>query len=148
MTESPMTVREADAADLDRMETLLEGNDLPSRDVRSNPESFYVGEVDGTFVGIGGVERYGSAGLLRSVVVEESRRGQGYGSALCDALEDEASADGVDTLFLLTTTAATFFRARGYEAIDREDAAPAVRRSAQFTDLCPASATCMRKGLR
>lgn len=148
MTDSPIAVREADVEDLDRVEALLESNDLPTRDVRAKPESFFVGEADGAFVGIGGVERHGPAGLLRSVVVEESSRGQGYGAALCDALEERARADDVDTLYLLTTSAAGFFRARGYEPIDREDAAPAVRRSAQFTDLCPASATCMRKQLR
>lgn len=148
MTDSPVAIREADAGDLDRIEALLEANDLPSRDVRSKPDRFFVASADGEFVGIGGVERYGSAGLLRSVVVEESRRGRGHGSALCDALEEQARAGGVDVLYLLTTTAAGFFRARGYDVIDREDAAPTVRQSAQFTDLCPASATCMRKALR
>jgi amino-acid N-acetyltransferase len=82
------------------------------------------------------------------VVVEESVRGAGYGTALCDELEAQAAADGIDALYLLTTTAAGFFEARGYEAIDRNEAPPLIRQTTEFEDLCPASATCMKKSLR
>jgi amino-acid N-acetyltransferase len=143
-----MTLRKAAADDLDLVEELLDANDLPYRDVREKPASFFVGYIDGTPVGVGGIEAYGEDGLLRSVVVEESVRGAGHGMALCDELEARAVADGLDALYLLTTTAAGFFEARGYEAIDRDEAPPSIRRTAEFEDLCPASATCMKKSLR
>ncbi len=146
MTDPSLTLRPA-GTHLDRVEALLEANDLPARDVQSKPECFSVARVDGEVVGAGGVERHGSDGLLRSVVVEESRRGRGYGVAICDALEAEARSDGVETLYLLTTTAAGFFRRRGYEEVLREAASPGIRQTAQFADLCPASATCMTKDL-
>lgn len=130
----------------DRVEALLEANDLPSRDVRAKPERFFVAET--AVVGVGGVEARGSDGLLRSVVVAEPHRGRGYGTALCTALEDRAWSAGIETLFLLTTTAATFFRRNGYEAIDRAEAPEPIRRTTQFADLCPDSAAAMRKGLR
>ena len=145
---SGITVRRASRDELGRVEALVDANDLPSRDVRANPEAFFVATAGATVVGIGGVEVHGSAGLLRSVVVTESNRGQGYGSALVDSLEHRARTDGVETLYLLTTTAAPFFRRCGYEAIARENAPPGIRETSQFTDLCPSSATCMQKRLR
>lgn len=147
MTDVSLTLRSADAERLDCVESLLEANGLPSEDVRAKPECFFVASADSQRVGVGGVEDYGSEGLLRSVVVAEPNRGRGYGTALCDALEDRARADGIETLYLLTTTASGFFRRRGYDAVPRESAPASIRRTTQFADLCPRSADCMRKDL-
>lgn len=144
MTESGIEIREADPDALGRIEALLESNGLPD-DVRSSPARFFLAETDGAFVGVGGLEVHGPDGLLRSVVVVESARGAGLGSPLCCALEERARGAGVDALYLLTTTAEGFFRRLGYEVIDREAAPPAIRRTAEFRDLCPSTATCMRK---
>ena len=140
-----MTVERADEETIDRVEALLEENDLTYRDVRTKPECFVLAHAGTEFVGVGGVEPAGSNGLLRSVAIEESRRGRGYGTALCDALEARAREDGVETLYLLTTTASAFFRRSGYEEVVREDVPPSIRRTTEFTDLCPDSATCLRK---
>jgi amino-acid N-acetyltransferase len=129
------------------VERLLTANDLPAEDVASKPEWFYVARRDGERVGIGGLEVYGTDGLLRSVVVEERVRGEGLGVALCERLESEAAAAGIETLYLLTTTAAEFFAGRGYEATVREDAPATIRDTTEFADLCPSRATCMRKSL-
>ncbi|NHN61206.1 MULTISPECIES: arsenic resistance N-acetyltransferase ArsN2 [Halorussus] len=142
-----LALRKADSETLDRIEELLDANGLPHEAVRSSPECFYVARSGGALVGIGGVERYGSAGLLRSVAVPAPMRGAGYGTALCDALEERARVDGVETLYLLTTTAAEFFARRGYERVGREAAPERVRGTSQFADRCPDSATCMRKRL-
>jgi amino-acid N-acetyltransferase len=134
-------------AQLDYVEALLERNGLPVGDVRARPEAFYYATAGGEPVGVGGLERYGRVGLLRSVVVEAAKRGYGYGSALCAALESNARTAGVETLYLLTTTASAFFDARGYVTVDRADAPSAIRQTTEFEDLCPATATCMRKSL-
>lgn len=147
MVDSAIEIREADPEDLDRIESLLDSNNLPSDDVRTAPARFFIAESDRDFVGGGGVEIHGSDGLLRSVVVDESARGDGLGSTLCDALEERASEVGVDTLYLLTTTAEGFFRRLGYEAIDRETAPQGIRGTTEFRDLCSSAATCMRKEL-
>lgn len=142
-----VTLQAVDDATLPYVETLLERNGLPSRDVRSKPECFYVGYDGDDSVGIGGIEPYGTDGLLRSVVVERSARGNGVGTAICGALEDEARAGGVETLYLLTTTASGFFADRGYVEVERTDAPATIRGTTEFSDLCPESATCMRKRL-
>jgi amino-acid N-acetyltransferase len=170
MSDPTLRLRRATAVDaLSYVETLLAENDLPSADVRSTPEAFYVADVAtaadvidvagvtdvahvddsecGGHVGVGGVEVHGTDGLLRSVVVERSLRGHGFGRALCEALEREARAAGVDTLYLLTTTAREFFADRGFVEVDRTDAPAAIQATSQFTDRCPTTAACLRKSL-
>ena len=135
------------ADDLAYLERLLSAADLPTDDVRDNPGCFSVAvAADGNErVGCGGIEAYGEVGLLRSVVVESERRGEGYGAALYAALEDRARADGIDSLYLLTTTAADFFDSQGYERVERSAAPASVQETTQFAELCPESAVCMRK---
>lgn len=143
MSAVSITLQRADASTVSRIETLLAENGLPTADVRSNPGHFFVAFDGDERVGVGGLERYGADGLLRSLVVARAARGMGYGTAICDALEDRARADGVETLYLLTTTAEGFFAARGYEPIDRDAVPEVIRETPEFADLCPASAVCM-----
>ena len=83
--------------------------------------------------------------MFRSVVVEESTQGEGVGTALCERLERTARGKGIERLYLLTTTAAGFFDRRGYATIDRSESPAAIRETAEFAELCPATAVCMRK---
>lgn len=156
MDAAQLTLRRAGDERLPYVRALLERNGLPAADLGSTPARFYVGyrtdeERDDAEaadpVGIGGIERCGSDGLLRSVVVEQSERGAGVGTALCDALEEGAGARGVGALYLLTTTAADFFAGRGYAEIERTAAPPAIRGTTEFAELCPETATVMRKRL-
>jgi len=48
-------------------------------------------------------------------------------------------------LFLLTTTAADYFSARGFDPVDRSSAPEAIRRTREFAEICPGSAAFMRK---
>lgn len=148
MTDSTVALRTAAPDDLDRVESLLAANDLPHGDVDAGSATFYLASVDGEVVGVGGLEVHSSDGLLRSVVLEDAARGRGLGTALVESLESEAVDAGVDSLYLLTTTAQGFFRGCGYEVIAREEAPPEIRRTSEFRDLCPDSATCMRRDLR
>lgn len=148
MDEPSVTLRRADGSALPYVECLLEANGLPSSDVRSGPGRFYVAYDGEARVGVGGIETYGTDGLLRSVAVESGARGEGVGTAVCEALERAAREEGVERLYLLTTTAAGFFADRGYVETERSDVPEAVRRTSQFDDLCPEAAICMRKALQ
>jgi len=144
MSDATVDLEPATGDALADVEALLAANDLPTEDVRDEAAAFYVAYDDEDAVGVGGLETYGSVGLLRSLVVNEVARGGGYGTAICAGLEREASAAGVEDLYLLTTTAAPFFADRGYEVVDRDDAPDALQETTEFADLCPSAATCMR----
>ncbi|MGL5446342.1 MAG: arsenic resistance N-acetyltransferase ArsN2 [Rhabdaerophilum sp.] len=97
--------------------------------------------------GIVGLEPLGSIGLLRSLAVLESARGSGCGQALVARIEQHAQELGLQELYLLTNTAARFFETLGYEQAGRESAPEALRQTTEFSSICPASATLMRKAL-
>jgi amino-acid N-acetyltransferase len=147
MVDTSLHLEPAGEGRLDDVERLLAASGLPTDDVRSGAAQFYIVTAGGDVVGVGGLEPYGAAGLLRSVAVREPARGSGVGTAICEELEDRARAEGVEVLYLLTTTAAGFFADRGYEEVERTTAPAAIRETTQFEDLCPATAACMRKGL-
>jgi N-acetylglutamate synthase-like GNAT family acetyltransferase len=130
------------------IEALLGAAALPIADVASATNlQFWVVRDGERVVGAVGLERYGPAGLVRSLVVAPERRGDGLGGALVDALEQHARAAGIASLVLLTQTAEEFFARRGYERVERAAAPEPVRASAEFRSLCPASATTMSKAL-
>ena len=56
--------------------------------------AFAFAGLDGAIVGYGGLETHGEDALMRSIVVEPSRRGQGEGRAIVDRLLAIASARG------------------------------------------------------
>ncbi|HEV2228567.1 MAG TPA: hypothetical protein VGR86_06375, partial [Steroidobacteraceae bacterium] len=93
------------------------------------------------------LEPFGSAALVRSVVVAGDRRSAGLGRAIVQELEKVARASRSGTLILLTQGATEFFAQPGYRIIERIGVPQDVRQSAEFRSLCPASATCMMKVL-
>ncbi|HWQ11753.1 MAG TPA: arsenic resistance N-acetyltransferase ArsN2 [Roseiflexaceae bacterium] len=140
-------VAPARADDLPAILELLERSDLPRAGLADHLATTLVAHDGGAVVGSAAVERYGDAGLLRSVAVDRAYRGQGLGTALVGAALELARRQGVRTLYLLTTTAGDYFPRFGFRPVTRDDVAPAVRQSAEFTGACPASALVMRADL-
>ena len=98
-------------------------------------------------VGAAPVELYEDGALLRSVVVDPMAQGQGLGHRMSDAALSMAKDRGTRTVFLLTTTAETFFTKLRFEQIARDDVPLSVQASIEFQSACPASAAVMRKRL-
>jgi len=143
-----MHYRPATAADLDPVRVLLAACDLPGEDLTPALMSgFLVALEAGGLVGCIGVEALADGALLRSLAVEPAHRGRGIGERLCDDAEESARNSGVRDLYLLTTTAAEYFAARGFHRVERSGLPASVQATAQFTQLCPASAVAMHKPL-
>ena len=106
---------------------------------------YFRADDDGAPAGYAGLEGESRDLLLRSLVVLANRQAQGMGSRLLTAVEALARADGCERLHLLTTTAEPFFTRRGFVAADRTAAPAAIRRTREFTDVCPASAAYLSK---
>ena len=144
---SGITLRPASADDLAAVEDLLTKSKLPVEGVKDSIGSFVVAESDGRLVGVGGVERCGEYGLLRSVAVDPAARGRGVGAAITETLIGNSRESGLRALYLLTTTAENYFPAFGFDKTSRDAVPTEIQRTAEFRDLCPSSATVMLRTL-
>ncbi|MFM0526926.1 arsenic resistance N-acetyltransferase ArsN2 [Paraburkholderia strydomiana] len=144
-----MKMRAAQSEDLDAIAALLADNELPASDVTPDLlRDFAVAEdAHGSIVGTVGLERFGTEALLRSLAVAKPERSAGLGSKLLAHAEYMALTSGLSELWLLTTTAADFFRRTGYLPVARASAPTGLQTSTQFAQLCPSTAVCMRKRL-
>ena len=142
-----MQIRRAKDSDLLAVERLLAASDLPTDGVRDNFSSFVVAEDNGAITGAIGLEKYGSAALLRSAVVSAESRGSGIGRKLVEQLLQRAEEAGVDELYLLTTTAEEYFPRFGFIRTSRAAVPDAVKSSAEFLGACPDTAVVMTRRL-
>jgi amino-acid N-acetyltransferase len=127
---------------------LLGGADLPFSDLTDEHlEHFFFTGSDSSPTGLVGLEIYGADALLRSLVVCAPARAAGLGSLLVKHAEDYARSNQVHAIYLLTTTAESFFERRGYRHIDRAQAPPSIRRTREFATFCPASSALLIKQL-
>jgi amino-acid N-acetyltransferase len=146
-------IRPARTVDLATVESLLSSNNLPVAGVREAFADFFVAEGDRPnvhplrVVGAIGLERFGRDALLRSAVLADAWRGQGFGRLLVDEAIEHARSIGIAELYLLTTTAERFFTQLGFQTIDRTDVPGSVRASVEFTTACPDTAVAMTRGI-
>ena len=138
-------IREALGGDLERVRALLSASDLPldGLDDHFGP-SYAVAEHDGAIIGVEGIEVYEDDGLLRSAAVDPAWRGRGVGDALTRNRIDWARDNGLRSLYLLTTTAGTWFPRFGFVAESRDAAPGGIRASREFAEACPSTALFMK----
>jgi amino-acid N-acetyltransferase len=117
---SGITLRRASVRDLSGVEDLLTRTKLPRGGVDALIDSFIVAEDDGRLIGVAGVER----------------------------LIAESNENGIAELYLLTTTAEKYFPILGFAKISREATPAEIQETDEFTDLCPSTATVMRRVLK
>ena len=137
-----MTISIDHLSETDRPEVyrLLQSHKLPLAGFDDGHVAALVARDGAAVVGSAAIEVYGRNGLLRSVAVAESRRGQAIGHELTRAAIDLARRQRLDALYLLTETAAGFFPKFGFVPVDRAHIPAEVRQSVEFTTACPASA--------
>lgn len=141
--------RPAQPSDLDAVLALLEGARLPIAGVTDAfPSAYSVLSDDGAIVGVAGLETYGPFGLLRSVVVSSTRRGCGCGRELVEDRLQAAQSQGLDAVYMLTTTAADYFRRFGFVDTPRDQAPQVLKAAPEFVSVCPSSAVCMARAMR
>lgn len=143
---SPFTISAKPS--LDTAVKLLKAARLPTEDLTAaHCEHFFFAGPAAEPIGLVGLELFGNVALLRSLVVAPDRRGTGEGAMLLKHAEDHARAQGVRTLYLLTTTAEPFFARHGYQRTSRESAPDAIRATREFAGICPASSAFMARQL-
>ena len=148
MSAAAPVVRRGSSADMGAVLALLESAGLPTQDLAHIPGlRMWVAAAEDSIGGVIALQPFGTEGLLRSLAVSPARRKSGVATTLVRQLEEDARAQGITRLTLLTETAEAFFRRLGYEKVDRAGVSEVMRQCAEFRSLCPASATCMSKAL-
>lgn len=137
------TLRNAADSDWEPVATLLQSANLPLDGAHDHFRNFVVATRDDEIVGCAGLERYGGVGLLRSVAVTEALRGTGLGKQLTQQVLDQARANGVKQVILLTETAPAFFPKFGFQTITRAEVPAPALESVEFKTACCESAVVM-----
>jgi amino-acid N-acetyltransferase len=143
-----VSIGPASREELPRIVELLDDGGLPPGGLEDHLPTILVARLHGRVVGSAALELYGTAALLRSVVVRRDLRGTGLGSRLTEAALRLSREFGVAEAYLLTETADLFFPRFGFRNIPRSRVPSSVRSSVEFTSACPASARAMALDLR
>jgi N-acetylglutamate synthase-like GNAT family acetyltransferase len=138
--------RPATPADADALRTFLSAAGLPE-DVDPSRQEFLLATQGDAIVGSAALEVRRGDALLRSLAVAPALRGQGLGDALLERMIAHARAIHVDTVWLLVESAQPWFEKRGFAAVDRAAAPPALASSSQFRSAACAAARLLRRSL-
>ena len=137
------------AHQLKEFQLFLEHHKLPFKDINLTGNFFLrYYDSEGNTIGTGGLELYGTSGLLRSVAVSEPKRGHRLGNQIVDDVLHHARDLGLQSVFLLTETAHNFFLKKGFADFPRDAAPDELKRSSEFSQICPSTAKCMIYRLR
>jgi N-acetylglutamate synthase-like GNAT family acetyltransferase len=128
-------LRGARPDDLAAIDALIMAEHLPAFRTGEFLDTFWVLEREGRLVGCVGLEVYGEAALLRSVITSPELRGRGYGDVLVRKAFEEAQERGVKWLYLFTMDKAPFFARHGFERCTMDDFEPAARECSQYSIL-------------
>jgi len=141
-----LEIRGATATDFRAVQHLLRAAGLPVDDLAAETmRTFLVAAMGDRIAGLIGLEQYAKTGLLRSLVVSPAFRNAGLGRLLVAALESLAAGLGVRELWLLTIDAERYFATLGYTVQERAMTPASIRRTREFSSLCPGDAVLMRK---
>lgn len=136
--------RFADKNDLHAIAELLRSNNLPTDDISRNKIDFLAAINSAEkIIGCIGIEKYGEDALLRSFAVDNSLHHKKIGTALLERLIAVTRQTGIHTLHLLTTTAESYFLAKGFLLTRRDEAPASIKSTTEFSSLCPSSSAYM-----
>lgn len=125
-------LRAARPDELAAIDALIVAEHLPAFRTGEFLATFWVLDDGNRLLGCFGLEVYGEAALLRSVITGPELRGQGYGNVLVFRAMEEAARLGVKRVYLFTMDKAPFFARHGFEVCTMDDFEPAARQCSQY----------------
>lgn len=144
MLQTPVLEIAVDEQDRNLAIVLLQEQRLPTSDITEDTLLYLLRNGE-RVVGTAGLEIFEDCALLRSISIVNEEQGTGLGKIIVEEIEKFTRESGITCLFLLTTSAKGFFEKLGYCAIGRDETPVAVKKTAEFTSLCPDSAIVMKK---
>ena len=140
-------IERASKADQPSILQLLLDAGLPIDGLIEHLDSAFVARDGATIVGYSALETYADGALLRSVAVAPGARGRGIGQRLTEAALTLARSAGVPAVYLLTTSAESYFPKFGFVPATRDQVPAGVKQSIEFRSACPATAVVMWRAL-
>lgn len=135
----------AELADFAEVATLLQSEGLPTDDLNPQLTNFLLARANGVLVGVAGIDVYGTDALLRSVAVHKDFRNFRIAQRLTNDLIKQVRLQGINDIYLITTTADKYFAKQGYTVVDRASVPAHISATQQFSSLCPGSAVVMHR---
>ena len=148
MTSSQFDIRPACDSDFSEIAALLKEVGLLTEGLVQGMPDLYVAEIDGAIIGCAALESDESFGLLRSVGILPAAQRGGIGRQLVDAIHARAGDLGLESVYLLTTTAEEYFPRFGYERVERTEIPKLVTNTAEFSTCSAAGAAILKKKIR
>jgi N-acetylglutamate synthase-like GNAT family acetyltransferase len=127
-------LRPATAGDIEAITALLVAAHLPAVELKEHIDHFVVAERGGQLIGCGGIEIYPNctAGLVRSMAIDEALRGGGLGTRILEWVMEHGRAAGLDDFFLFTVDARDFYVPFGFADVSLDEFPEPMRQSAQY----------------
>jgi len=124
---------------------LLRDAGLPIDGLVEHLNTAFVARDGAAVVGCSAVETYADGALLRSMVVASAAQGRGVGKRLTEAAVSLAQSVRMPAVYLLTTSAESYFGKLGFTVVTRDQVPASVKESIEFRSACPAIAIAMWK---
>ena len=124
--------------------SLLSQYKLPIEDINLEKQRFLGLIENNKLVTIGALELYEPSAILRSLAVSHHKQNSGLGRKMVIELISLARSMNIQSLYLLTETATSYFERLGFGISDRSKVPKPVLQSEEFSHLCPDSAVCMK----
>jgi amino-acid N-acetyltransferase len=131
----------------DAIAAILTAEKLPVADLPDILDNFLVAIDNEQLAGVIGLETHGVYGLLRSLAVLPGYRNMGIAGKLIARLESLAALLGLQEVYLLTETAAEYFAGKNFVIVIREQVPDDIKKSSEFSHMCPVSAIVMKKSI-
>lgn len=125
------------------VQALLEMEGLCFNDINVEDVLLFEVRINKNVIGYFGYELYDNNALFRSMVVAPEFRKMGNGKLIWDEARARLVNEHVDKVFLLTNTAAPFFKSQGFVEIPRSSVPKAIASTTEFIEFCPGDSTCM-----
>jgi amino-acid N-acetyltransferase len=136
-------VRRGKFSDIAQIKELLRVSHLPTVGAEKAADRFLVAD-NGQIIGILGVLYEGEKALLRSFAVSPLYQGKGIGGFLVSAMLHELTAQNIQEVYLLTETAADYFKRIGFGEIARKAMPENLLKESGLDQACPCSSKCLK----
>ena len=133
----------ASQSDYKDLDLLLNNFDLPDTQIMKEHPKYWIAKSDQIVIGSIGLDVHDKNAVLCSFAVDSNYQNAGVGEKLYQRAINQATVDGITSLYLLTTTASDYFFKRNWTFINRNSVPEEIAESEEFKSICPQSASCM-----